>query len=217
MRPAREHDLVAKVDKEIADAAARGESLTLHAACALHGTSSATYYRHKREGRNVQPEPQPERPREIEHLESGDGEEIPGWGLLSPYQGRRLLEALEGPVSWAGAAAYAGISPHTLSDWRRKGRAAIKGGDIQSPYARLLLECEAARSSGEVAVVQALMAEGRAGNVSALGILAKAYASLRETDSDTDEADKPAAKWLGSVQNQINDPAEAEEGAAHGR
>lgn len=207
MRPERESDLVSKIDAAVAAAAARGEHLGLRDACRLFDTSTGTYYRHKRKRggaertavRGDEPTPHPNAGQPRERADATE----PGWGLVSPYQAQRLLSSLRLPISWATAAARAGIPANTFADWRRKGRLALRKGEAASPYARILRECEAARADGQVELLEAMLIEARAGNVAAGGVLAKTWATVIETDTDVDEADDPAAKWLGAVDKQI--------------
>lgn len=203
-------EIVAQVDKAIADAAARGERLALRAACKMFGSSTATYQRNRDRlaaaGREAPPPP-------VTHKNAGvprdrvdpDAE---GWGLVTPQQGRVMLEALALPMTWAGAAARAGIPPFTFADWRRKGREALRAGEPSSPYARLLLECDAARSGGRHDILAAAREQALNGNVAAQTALLKAYQGLDEADTDTDETATPAAQWQADVEEQLDEPEE---------
>lgn len=202
-------EIVALVDKAIADAQARGERLSLRAACKRYGSSTATYQRNRDRlaaaGRSTPPPPMHKnagRPKErVDH-------DAPGWGLVSPAQVQVLLESLSLPMRWAAAAARAGIPPHTFADWRRKGRDALRAGDPTSPYARILLECEAARSGGQAEILAAAKEQAMNGNVAAQVALLKAYTALDESDKDADEAATPAQQWVADVEEQLDEPEE---------
>lgn len=185
--------------------AAAGEPGGVREACRRHNTSPTMYYRRKaeREKRPLRPSSKAKRPAKGGARPLKADVTAPGWGLVSPEQAERLLAALQLPLTWAGAAAHAGIPPYTFADWRRKGREALRAGDITSPYACILLECEAARTVGRFEVLVAVKEQAVNGNVAAQGILVKAYTSLDETDADVDASASPAKRWLDDVQRQI--------------
>lgn len=79
----------------------------------------------------------------------------------APETVAKVCEALRLGVSWANAAAHAGVSEDCLSDWRKRGETG------EEPFAGFLWDATRARDSAAVSMAALVVKAARSGNVGA--------------------------------------------------
>ena len=79
----------------------------------------------------------------------------------TPERTAKVCEALALGVSWAAAAAHAGLDESTLTAWKQRGR------DGEEPFATFLASATRARDGVEVRMAAIVKAAADEGNVSA--------------------------------------------------
>jgi len=79
----------------------------------------------------------------------------------TPETTEKVCEALKLGVSWAAAAAHAGLSERCVMEWCERGR------DGEEPFAQFLQSTTRARDSAEVRMAAIVMKAAQEGNASA--------------------------------------------------
>lgn len=101
----------------------------------------------------------------------------------TPETTEKVCEALKLGVSWAAAAAHAGVPASAVAEWRRL------GADGTAPFADFLAETDKARGVAEVRLAAMMMKAAQEGDTSA----AKWLIEHRATDPSAVVDERPSA------------------------